>query len=249
MEQTRTQSGSVAQVMRRRSPIDPPDGCWAVVGAGERGSRVLAELQAVGLPAVGYDLHESPADALAPRTQGEAAAARGEYAKVRFGHVVIAIEEIEDIDLLAVTSRDCETGELNTDYFTGVVATPVRDSAVGPIFPGVGAEEWGTFHSLFSSHNPAVLVLAEAQRASDRDRLAREGAKLAAGYANLLRSNPRRALSFNRHVTGHDRRQLHGRIAVESGDGIGGGDENLGLDLREVLRASEALRRWERAFP
>lgn len=41
--------------------------------------------------------------------------------QVRFGHRVIDIEEVDDEDLLAVTSRDVVTGEITTDYFSGVV--------------------------------------------------------------------------------------------------------------------------------
>ena len=98
---------SVAPVLRRPSTINPAPDAWAVVGTGIRGSTALRALHAVGIPAVGYDR--------SPDTVVTGAA------DVLLGHEVIALEEIEDIDALGVTSRDVKTGEISTDYFAGAI--------------------------------------------------------------------------------------------------------------------------------
>lgn len=170
---------AVAPVRRRISPVDPAPGAWAVIGLGSVGVRVLRSIAAASVPVLGYECGAATEVAL----------------PARWGHRVIALDEIDDMDLLAVTSEDAETGEINTDYFAGVVlatGTEVPDFA-DPELLNVHDARPVLAHRTFTPRNPAVLV---AGRRPDAELLA----SVVARYAVTLRDEPRRALAFHRHV-------------------------------------------------
>ncbi len=183
--------GTVAPVLRRPSPIDPGPDAWAVVGAGFRGGFAIRALRSTGIPIVGYDV------ALAP------IAATPADPDLLLGHEVIAIEEIEDVDALGVTSRDVATGIISTDYFAGVVV------ASGPLQAGVELgfldDEMLNMHGgrprlareIFTPHHPALILLGVA--GGYLDSLDHES-RVIAHYAAALRDNPRVALAYHRHA-------------------------------------------------
>lgn len=195
----------VEQVRRRRSPIDPPDGCWAVVGVGIRGSHALAEFAARNVPSIGYEISGNLVAEVGSDRQADEIATADWIDNVRFGHLVIAIEEIEDLDLLAVTSRDCQTQEINTDYFAGVVLAIPGDSFIRQGLVDLADGAWQSMHDLFISDNPALLVLAESDSgarysADGWQELVGLQAAVAARFAHVLRENPRGALAFHRSL-------------------------------------------------
>ena len=173
----------VVPVMRRPSPVDPAPGAWAVVGLGAHGQAMRAALARAGVPTLGYD---------------EVEGIGVPDGSIRWGHRVIAIEEIDDIDALAVTSRDVATGEITTEYLAGVVLS------VG------GYDDWHFIdpdmlnvcdgrpvlaHRMFTPRHPAVVVSGPDVTAGlDRQ------AEVVAAYAGALRTSPRRALAFHRRA-------------------------------------------------
>lgn len=167
----------VAPVRRRISPVDPAPGAWAVLGVGAKGADVLRELTLARIPALGYDRRPAGADDL----------------PARWGHEVIAVDEIDDMDLLAVTSQDAATREINTDYFSGVVLAtgePIP-AFLDPEVLNVHGALPVLAHRTFTPRHPAVLVADTEQHVR---------AAVVAGYAVALRDDPRRALAFHRHV-------------------------------------------------
>lgn len=180
---------SVAPVLRRPSTINPAPDAWAVIGAGIRGSTALRALQAVGIPAVGYD--RSPDVVVAGA------------ADVLLGHEVIALEEIEDIDALGVTSRDATTGEISTDYFAGaIIATgklnPLTDLAfLDSEILNVHGDQPRLARKMFTPHHPALILLGIS--GGYLDSLDQES-RLVASYAAALREDPRKALAYHRHI-------------------------------------------------
>lgn len=203
------QTGLVQEVLRRRSPIDPPDGSWAVIGVGTEPSVVLDALESVGISAVGY---EKTADL-----------GRRPDQVVRFDHVVVSVDEIDDIEGLAVTSRDRLTGEINTDYYVGIVVATRNTRFCGDLVDPDDSAPL-VMRRVFTPHNPAVVLVGPVETESDAtpvtragtdpvgkvdtDSVPRAGAKSSAGvqadfvaaYARLLADSPRRALSFHRGV-------------------------------------------------
>lgn len=166
-------------VRRRRSPIDPVVGTWAVIGCGTVGTAALSALRAHGVPALGYDA-EGPASAAPP--------------EVRWEHRVIDVEEVEDVDQLAVTSEDAVSGEINTDYVAGVVVAvrpqdgwPFVEDELMNVHNGVAQ----LAHGIFTPRHPGIVVLP--------DDLA-TGCEVVASYAAALWRHPRGALGFHRRV-------------------------------------------------
>lgn len=169
----------VVPVMRRLSPVDPEPGAWAVIGAGDHGLAVLAGLDDSGIPVIGYD-------------QGRA----GSDPRVRWGHQVIAIEEIDDIDSLAVTSRDSVTHEITTEYFAGVaLCVGVYDDwrFIDSGMLNVCDERPVLAHRMFTPRHPAVVVSGPDVTVG----LPLQ-AEVIAAYAAALQASPRDALSFHR---------------------------------------------------
>ena len=178
-----------AEVLRRPSPLDVPAQSWAVVGLGDRGLRALTVLEAAGLPVLGYDA-ASTISATGP-------------ARTWLGHRVIALAEIDDIDAIAVTSRAEQTGEINTDYFLGVVvatgATVVAGGDAADLLPDPGAA------TVFSPYHPAVIDLTRTS--AD---MANEAVELVlAPYARRLAEAPRAGLAMHREL-----------VRRESGEGL-----------------------------
>lgn len=175
----------VAPVMRRPSPLEPQPGSWAVIGSGGHGSAVLAGLQRGGIPAIGYDAMTHGPDADMDDM-------------VRWGHEVIAIDEIEDIEAMAVTSRDVVTHEITTEYFAGVVIAVggYQDWAfVDPDMLNVVSDRPVLAHRMFTPRHPALIVSGpDVAVGLDRQ------ADVIAAYAGSLRNQPREALSFHRRV-------------------------------------------------
>lgn len=170
---------TVAPVMRRPSAFDPAPGSWAVIGVGGHGTQVLDQFAAAGVPAIGYD----PVVA-------------GDRADVMWGHCVIAVEEIDDIDALAVTSRDERTHEITTEYVAGVAICVGAYDDWGFIDPetlNVCAAQPVLAHSMFTPRHPAIVV-AGAQGVAG----GRRQAEVIAAYAAALRDDPRSALTFHR---------------------------------------------------
>ena len=193
-----------APVLRRRSPLDPPPGSWAVVGVGAHGREVLSALDRSGIPAVGYEVAAGP-----------------EGSPVRWGHKVIAIEEIDDIDSLAVTSR--AAGEITTDYYSGVViCVGAYDDwdFIDPETLNVCAEGPVLAHRMFTPRHPAIIVSGP-----DSDPGLEHQAQLIAAFAGALRDHPRTALSFHRRACA---RLLPGWPRVTT-------DPAAGRDYEEVL--------------
>ena len=180
---------SVAPVLRCPSAINPAPDAWAVVGTGIRGSTALRAFQAVGIPAVGYD--SSPDTAVSG--PGD----------VLLGHEVIALEEVEDIDALGVTSRDIATGAISTDYFTGaVIATGRLDPLANLDFLdseilNVHGGRPRLARQMFTPHHPALILLGIS--GGFLDSLDQES-RLVASYAALLREDPRKALAYHRNI-------------------------------------------------
>jgi hypothetical protein len=124
-------------------------------------------------------------------------------ADVLAGHEVLAIEEIEDIDALGVTTHDHGTGTMSTDYFAGVVV------ATGPLAAGekVGFldDEMLNIHGgrprlareMFTPHHPALILLGIS--GGFLDSLDSES-RVISRYAALLRDDPRAALEFHRRA-------------------------------------------------
>lgn len=171
-----------APVMRRPSPVDPAPGSWAVIGMGGHGAAVLSALHAGSVPALGYDR----------RPQG------GQDEHLRWGHEVIAVDEIEDIDALAVTSRDVVTHEITTEYFAGAVIAvgAYRDwGFIDPDMLNVVADRPVLAHRMFTPRHPAVIVSGPDVEVA----LSRQAGVIAA-YAATLRNRPREALGFHRRA-------------------------------------------------
>ena len=179
----------VAPVQRRPSPIDPLPEAWAVVGAGTRGSAALRALAAVGIPAIGYDRTSDldfPGDS-----------------QVLDGHDVIAVEEIEDIDALGVTSRDLKTDAISTDYYAGVVVATGKlehltelgflDREVLNVYGGRPR----LARQMFTPHHPALILLGVT--GGYLDSLDQES-RIIARYADRLSSDPRQALAYHRQI-------------------------------------------------
>lgn len=150
------QRGRVAKVRRRRSPIDPPDGSWAVIGTGTgsgvQHSTVLGALAGVHIPVVGYEANHGDEN--------------GSDQLIRFDHIVISVDEIDDIEGLAVTSWDRVTGEINTDYFAGVVVATRDTRFCGDLIDSTDFPP-SPVHRLFTPHHPAVVLLAPSAVETD----------------------------------------------------------------------------------
>lgn len=183
------QTGQVPQVRRRRSPIDPPDGSWAVIGAGGQRSVVLGALASVGIPVVGYernprDFDRGPNHAVRVDAP-ESSDPLDQYAEtdrphrldnsdgkdhpdrfVRFDHVVIAVDEIDDIEGLAVTSWDRLTEEINTDYYAGIVVATQDTGFCGDLIDSAGLSS-SPESRIFTPHHPAVVLVGPAEPRSD----------------------------------------------------------------------------------
>ena len=175
----------VRPVMRRPSPLDPATGTWAVIGAGTHGTAAQQALVAAGIPAIRYD--RAPAV-----DRADSAVDR------RMGHEVISVEEIEDIEALAVTSRDVITDEITTEYVSGVVIAtgPYADwSFIDPDTLNVVDGRPVLAHRMFTPRHPAIVLSGPDVTAG----LERQDAVIAA-YAAALRNNPRRALAFHRRA-------------------------------------------------
>lgn len=205
-------SVATAPVLRRLSPLDPPPGSWAVVGAGSHGRAVMAALERSGIPHVGYDRR---------------AGADGEH--LRWGHRVIAIEDIDDIDSLAVTTR--AAGEITTDYFAGVVICVGgydRWDFIDPDTLNVCADGPVLAHRMFTPRHPAIVVSGP-----DSDPGLDHQAELIAAFAAALRDHPRTALAFHRRACA---RLLPGWPRVTT-------DPAAGRDYDQVLAEDLALLR------
>ncbi len=193
--------------MRRPSPLDPASGSWAVVGVGDHGTAVLRGLAQAQVPALGYDRRSDGGDD-----------------RVRWGHEVLAIEEIEDIDALAVTSRDVATGEITTEYVAGAVICtgPYSDwSFIDPDTLNVVAGEPVLAHRMFTPRHPALVVSGPDVTAGLEHQ-----AQVIATYARTLRQEPRRALAFHRRACA---RLLPGYPRVQT-DPVAGEDYDDVLD-------------------
>lgn len=167
-------------VRRRRSPIDPVAGTWAVIGCGAAGTDALGALRVHGVPALGYD-KDGPVVA-------------GPPPEVRWEHRVIDVDEVDDVDSLAVTSEDAVSGEINTDYVAGVVLAvrpqggwPFVEDELMNIHDGVAQ----LAHGIFTPRHPGILALPDSSAA---------GCELVASYAAALWRHPRGALAFHRRV-------------------------------------------------
>ncbi len=201
----------VVPVMRRPSPVDPLPGTWAVIGVGDHGAAVLAGLGRGGVPALGYDRREPAPDVESAET-------------VRWGHEVIAIDEIEDIEALAVTSRDVVTHEITTEYFAGVAigAGAYGDwPFIDPDLLNVVDGRPVLAHRMFTPRHPAVIVSGPDVAVG----LERQ-ADVIAAYAASLRTRPREALSFHRRACA---RLLPGYPRVRT-DPVAGEDYDTVLD-------------------
>ena len=170
----------VVAVRRRPSPLDLPPQSWAVLGLGSRGMRAFSVLAAVGIPVVGYD----------PQPAGKGPTT----ARMRFDHRVIALAEIDDIDAIAVTSRAEDTGEINTDYFSGVVVATGSEVVSGgdaaDLLPDPGSA------AVFSPYHPAVLDLTR----TSADLAEETVAQVVAQYARRLADTPREGLAIHRDL-------------------------------------------------
>ena len=179
----------VAPVLRRPSPIDPVPEAWAVVGAGTRGAAALRALAAVGIPAVGYD---KSLDLGLPSNS-----------QILGGHDVIAVEEVEDIDALGVTSRDLTSGVISTDYFARVVVATGKlehltelgflDEEVLNVYGGRPR----LARHMFTPHHPALILLGVT--GGYLDSLDQES-RIIARYADRLSNDPRQALAYHRQI-------------------------------------------------
>lgn len=160
-------------------------GTWAVIGAGTHGTAAREALAAAGIPTIDYD--------------STAAAGEGDGIGVqRRGHEVIAIEEIEDIESLAITSRDVATDEITTEYVSGAVictGTYADWSFIDPDTLNVVDGHPVLAHRMFTPRHPAIVVSGPDVTAG----LERQATVIAA-YAAALRSEPRRALAFHRRA-------------------------------------------------
>lgn len=205
---------SPTTLVRRPSPEDPATGTWAVIGVGDHGTAVCAALREAGVDVLAYD-KVAPVDASAP--------------DALWGHLVIAVEDIDDIDSLAVTSVDLAQRTLVTDYVAGVVVCagayddwPFLD----PETLNVVTDTPVLAHRMFTPRHPAIVVSGpDADPALDRQ------AQVVARYAAALRDDPRAALAFHRRVC---TRLLPGWPRVAT-------DPAAGLDYDEVLTADLAV--------
>lgn len=171
----------VVPVMRRLSPVDPAPGAWAVVGTGAHGRAVLGGLADHGIPVLGYD-----------------SSGPGSDPRVRWGHEVIAIDEIDDIDSLAVTSRDVTTHEITTEYFAGValcVGAYGDWRFIDPDMLNVCEGRPALAHRMFTPRHPAIVVSGPDVTAGLPLQV-----EVIAAYAVALRQSPRAALSFHRRA-------------------------------------------------
>ncbi len=179
--------------MRRPSAVDPAAGTWAVIGLGDHGNSVAKALHARGIPVMGYDVRPGPVGA-------QAADGVDTTQLARWGHRVIAVDEIDDIDSLAVTSRDVASHEITTEYFAGVAvcAGAYADwDFIEPEMLNVCDGRPALAHRMFTPRHPAIIVSGPDVTAG----LARQ-AEVIAAYASALRHAPRAALSFHRRACG-----------------------------------------------
>ncbi|MFN8125989.1 MAG: hypothetical protein U0R64_05720 [Candidatus Nanopelagicales bacterium] len=167
-------------LVRRPSPEDPPVGTWAVLGMGDHGTAIRDALAGSGVDVLAFDSRP------------------GTDAGVLWGHHVIAIEEIDDIDALAITSVDLAERVLVTDYVTGVVVSvgAYRDwPFLDPETLNVVTDTPVLAHRMFTPRHPAIVVSGpDAAPALERQ------AQVVARYAVTLRVDPRAALTFHRRV-------------------------------------------------
>lgn len=195
----------VRPVMRRPSALDPATGTWAIIGAGTHGRAAEQALATAGIPTISYDRVPAAGDGNAVTTGVQ-----------RMAHEVIAIEEIEDIDALAITSRDVGTDEITTEYVSGAVICAGRYDDwpfVDPDTLNVVAGRPVLAHRMFTPRHPAILVSGPdvatgLQRQAD----------VIAAYAGTLADEPRRALAFHRRACA---RLLPGypRVVTDPADG------------------------------
>jgi hypothetical protein len=165
------QTGQIPQVRRRRSPIDPPDGSWAVIGVGNQRSPILDALASAGIPAVGYEKDpggtRTSAGTRAPPDRSIRFVDSDEPDPlVRFNHIVISVDEIDDIEGLAVTSWDRLTGEINTDYYAGICVATENTGFIGDLVDS-GDELSSQTNRVFTPHHPAVVLVGSNRRGSD----------------------------------------------------------------------------------
>jgi len=101
------------------------------------------------------------------------------------GRTVISVDEIDDIDSLAVTSKDTVTGEIHTDYLAGVVCCTRDPASIAEDFVVPGAT------SAFTPRHPAFVMVRDSRES-----------ELVAEYAQQLRDDPRGGLTRHRHLCG-----------------------------------------------
>ncbi len=205
---------SATTLVRRPSPEDPATGTWAVIGMGAHGAAVRAALVDAGVDVLSYDR-------LPQADDGEPG--------VLWGHLVIAVEEIDDIDALAVTSVDLAQRTLVTDYVAGVaicVGAYADWPFLDPETLNVVTDTPVLAHRMFTPRHPAIVVSGP-----DADPALERQAQVVARYAAALRADPRAALAFHRRVCA---RLLPGWPRVAT-------DPAAGQDYDEVLTADLAL--------
>lgn len=204
---------SPTTLVRRPSPEDPATGTWAVIGMGDHGTAVRQALLEAGVDVLSYDK--------SPGADGGAGAL--------WGHLVIAVEEIDDIDALAVTSVDLAQRTLVTDYVAGVVVC-VGAYADWPFLDpetlNVVTDTPVLAHRMFTPRHPAIVVSGP-----DADPALERQAQVVARYAAALGHDPRAALAFHRRVCA---RLLPGWPRVDT-------DPAAGEDYDEVLTADLAV--------
>lgn len=174
--------------VRRPSTIDVRPDAWAVIGAGTRGQVAMRALRSMSIPVVGFDAALSVA---------------ADQRDVLTGHRVLSIDEIEDIDALGVTSQEAGTGTISTDYFAGVIVAMGESQDASDIdfldsdMLNVHAGLPRLARQIFTPHHPALILLNLGR--GYLDSLDQE-ARVIAGYAALLRDDPRAALAYHRHA-------------------------------------------------
>jgi hypothetical protein len=190
----------IAEVRRRPSPLDLPPQSWAVVGLGGRGLAAMTGLGSAGLPVLGFD-RITPNETV-------------DVASTRYGHEVIALAEIDAIDAIAVTSQDWMTGEINTDYFAGLLVATGLEPVAGGDAPDLLPEP--DSGAVFSPHHPAVIDLTNCNQA-DVDHMA---AALPA-FVALLATAPRSGLSLHRAIVRAERQGTSALAAMRQGIRLG----------------------------